>query len=260
MKSSLLILGLYLAAALLTGFGWFTPTIDLADMQADTAPNIGAWFGTDHLGRDVFAQTVQGTKVALSVGTLAAGLAVLLGALFGILAGWYGGRLDALILWLSGSVAAIPGILLILVLSWMLGGGYVGVFLAVGLVSWVGIYRLVRVEVQRLQGEPFVQSSRSFGARFSGIAWRHLLPNLAPLLATQFLLYFLFAVKAEVILSFLGIGMQGYTSWGTMIADAWTFDDLGQQRWWRLTAATGAMALLILALQRVAIRLSRRPT
>lgn len=258
MRLSLLLLGLYLLAAILTAFGLFTPAIDLADMQADAAPNPGAWFGTDHLGRDVLAQTVQGTRVALSVGTLAAGLAVLLGALFGVLAGWYGGRLDALILWLSGSVAAIPGILLVLVLSWMLGGGYVGVFLAVGLVSWVGIYRLVRVEVQRLRSEPFVLSSRSFGARFSGIAWHHLLPNLAPLLGTQFLLHFLFAVKAEVILSFLGIGMQGYTSWGTMIADAWAFDDLGQQRWWRLSAATGAMALLILSLQRIAMRIHMR--
>ncbi|MHC4823273.1 MAG: ABC transporter permease [Planctomycetota bacterium] len=254
MRWSLLILCLYLLAAVLTGFGMFVPAIDLADMQADVSPNSGAWFGTDHLGRDVFAQTVQGSRVALSVGSLAAGLAVILGALFGILAGWYGGRLDALILWLSGSVAAIPGILLILLLSWMLGGGYIGVFLAVGLVSWVGIYRLVRVEVQRLRQEPFVLSSQSFGARFPNIAWRHLLPNLGPLLATQFLLHFLFAVKAEVILSFLGIGMQGHTSWGTMIADAWAFDDLGQDRWWRLTAATGAMALLILAMQRVAMR------
>lgn len=256
MKTWLGILALYLLLAIAAGLGAFTPDLPAPGAaQVDQAPSTEAWFGTDTLGRDLFAQTVQGIKVALSVGSLAASLAILLGAFFGILSGWYRGPVDGLILWLSSSVAAIPGILLVLVLSWMLGGSYVGVFVAVGLVSWVSVYRLVRIEVQRLQAEPFVDAARLQGAPAGFLMLRHLVPNLTPVLLPQFLLHFLYAVKAEAILSFLGIGMQGHTSWGTMIADAWAYDDLGHDRWWRLAAATGAMAGLILALQRIAMRL-----
>lgn len=255
------LLVVYLVLALTAALGGFEaalPEDGSLEEVAHRAPHAEAWFGTDQLGRDLFAQTVQGIKVALSVGSLAATLAVLLGAMFGLVSGWYRGPLDAAILWLSSSVAAIPGILLVLVLSWMLGGSYVGVFVAVGLVSWVSVYRLVRVEVQRLKAAPFVDSARLQGAPARFLMVRHLVPNLLPVLLPQFLLHFLYAVKAEAILSFLGIGMQGHVSWGTMIADAWAYDDLGNERWWRLAAATGAMALLILALQRVAMRLEAR--
>lgn len=259
MKAWYGILALYLVLALAAAFGGFGTDLP-ADGQAqvDRAPHAQAWLGTDQLGRDLLAQTVQGIKVALSVGSLAASLAILLGAFFGILSGWYRGPLDAAILWLSSSVAAIPGILLVLVLSWMLGGSYLGIFVAVGLVSWVSVYRLVRVEVQRLQQTPFVDAARLQGAPTGFLMLRHLVPNLMPVLLPQFLLHFLYAVKAEAILSFLGIGMQGHISWGTMIADAWAYDDLGNDRWWRLAAATGAMALLILALQRVAMQWEQR--
>ncbi|MFK5957005.1 MAG: ABC transporter permease [Planctomycetota bacterium] len=269
MRFWLCILGIYLLIAVLGSLGLFPADIDLGLLNTDegtpavlanAAPNINAWLGTDQLGRDVLEVTLQGVRVALSVGFLAASVAVLLGALFGILAGWYGGAVDAFVLWLSGSVAAIPGILLVLVLSWMLGGGYLGVFLAIGLVSWVGIYRLIRVEVQRLRTEPFLLASRLHGASTPFLVLRHLLPNLSPILLTQFVLHFLYAVQAEAILSFLGIGMQGHLSWGTMIADAWAFDDLGHHRWYRLFGATFAMAILILAMQRVAMGLSERKT
>ena len=270
MKFWLTVFGLYLVIALLGSFGMFPAEVDLGLLETNTddgtqvlanaSPSANAWLGTDQLGRDVMEVTLQGVRVAFSVGTLAAGVAVLLGALFGVLAGWYGGRLDNFLLWLSGSVAAIPGLLLVFVLSWIFGGGYLGVFLAIGFVSWVGIYRLVRVEVKRLQTEPYLLAAKLHGATTPFLVMRHLLPNLSPILLTQFVLHFLYAVKAEAILSFLGIGMQGHLSWGTMIADAWAFDDLGHNRWWRLTAATLAMAILILAMQRVAMGLAKQRT
>ena len=257
MKLWLAILALYVLGALVTLFGWFQLEIDINNMQADLSPQVSHWFGTDHLGRDILSWAVQGCRVALIVGSLAAGVALLIGTTAGCLAGWYGGRVDGFLLWLSGSVAAIPGILLVLLISWMLGGGYAGVFLAVGLVSWVGIYRVVRSEVQRLRSAPFVVAAQLQGASSSFNIRRHLLPNMLPLLSTQFLLHFIFAIKAEAILSFLGVGMHDTPSWGRLIADAWTFDDLGSGRWWRLTAATLAMAGLILALQQVMSRLQR---
>ena len=257
MKVALIILALYVLGACASAAGWFRLEIDLDHFHADVSPGASHWLGTDHLGRDIFNLVVHGGRVALLVGTLAAGVALLIGTTAGCLAGWYGGRIDAFFLWLSGSIAAIPGILLILLMSWILNGGYVGVFLAVGLVFWAGIYRLVRSEVQRLRHAPFVLAAFLQGARAPHIFQRHLLPNMLPLLSTQFLLHFIFAVKAEAILSFLGVGMHDSPSWGRLIADTWTFDDLGSGRWWRLTGATVAMAGLILALQHITTYLQK---
>jgi ABC-type dipeptide/oligopeptide/nickel transport system permease subunit len=258
LKTWLLILALYVLGALATAAGWFHLEIDLDNFQANLAPSAQHWLGTDHLGRDLFRLAVNGGRVALVVGTLSAGVALLLGTTAGCLAGWYGGKIDTFLMWLAGSIAAIPGILLILLMSWILHGGYVGVFLAVGLVSWVGIYRMVRSEVQRLRHAPFVLAAHLQGAGATHIMRRHLLPNMLPMLSTQFLLHFIFAVKAEAILSFLGVGIHDSPSWGRLIADAWALDDLGSGRWWRLTTATVAMAGLVLALQQITTRLQRR--
>jgi peptide/nickel transport system permease protein len=258
MKGWLLVLALYVLGAIATAAGLFSLEIDLENFQADLAPSAQHWLGTDHLGRDLLSLAVNGGRVALIVGTLAAGVALLIGTTTGCLAGWYGGKIDALFMWLAGSIAAIPGILLILLMSWVMNGGYVGVFLAVGLVSWVGIYRMVRSEVQHLRHAPFVVAAELQGASAPHVFQRHLLPNMLPLLSTQFLLHFIFAVKAEAILSFLGVGMHDSPSWGRLIADAWTLDDLGSGRWWRLTAATLAMAGLVLALQQITSRLQQK--
>lgn len=258
MKAGLFVLALYVLGALATAVGFFHLEIDLDNFQANLAPSAQHWIGTDHLGRDLFSLAINGGRVALIVGTLAAGVALLIGTTAGCLAGWYGGKVDTFLMWLAGSIAAIPGILLILLMSWIMNGGYVGVFLAVGLVSWVGIYRMVRSEVQRLRHAHFVVAAQLQGAGATHIFQRHLLPNMLPLLSTQFLLHFIFAVKAEAILSFLGVGMHDSPSWGRLIADAWALDDLGSGRWWRLTAATVAMAGLVLALQQVTALLQKK--
>lgn len=254
MRICLLLLGIYLLAALLSASGLF-PLATGPEIEA--APSLAHPFGTDQLGRDLLLWSMHGSRVAVIVGSVAAGMALLLGTVAGLLAGWYGGRLDALMLWLSGSVAAIPNLLLILLLSWLLGGGYLGVFLAVGCVSWVGIYRLVRSEVQRMRALPYVTAAISQGASAGHLMRQHLLPNLRAVLGAQFLLHFVFAVKAEALLSFLGVGMHETPSWGRMIAEAWAFDDLGEGRWWRLLAASLAMAGLVLALQGLTERLGR---
>jgi peptide/nickel transport system permease protein len=217
------------------------------------APSRLAWFGTDHLGRDLFAQTMQGIRIALAVGFLAAGGAVVLGTLLGLVSGYYRGPIDGLVLWLSGAVAAIPGILLVLALASAMGPGFVSLCVAFAAVSWISIYRLVRAETCRLVEEDFVLASRANGASSGRILLRHLLPNLWPILAVQFCLAFIYAIQAEAILSFLGVGLLDTPSWGHMIADAWAFDDLGHGRWWRLTAATLALAGLALTVQKLCL-------
>ena len=253
MRKWLLLLAAYGVLALL--FGGRIQDPDLT--RSWLAPGPGGLLGTDQLGRDVLGWTLAGARVAVVVGLLAACIATALGALAGLLAGWFGGRVDATLLGIAGTVSALPGILLILVLAYLLGGGYVGVFAAVGLVSWVAVYRVVRSEVRRLRGLPYVEAALLHGAPAAHVLRRHLLPNLAPLLLVQFTLLFTWAVKAEVILSFLGVGMQDAPSWGLMMADAWGFEDLENGHWWRLAAATLAMLGLVLPVQRLGDRLAQ---
>ncbi len=258
MKKWTWVLSIYLLIGAGAALGLFHTAVDPTLERADLAPGAEALLGTDHLGRSVGIMTMEGVEIALMVGILAATLAVLTGVGVGLLAGWFGGVVDRILLWCSASVAAIPGILLVMLISRLFGGGLAGVFVAVGLVSWVGIARLVRNEVQQLRTTPYFLAARLHGAGFVQLLRRHLLPQIAPIACVQFVLLFIYAVKAEAVLSFLGVGIENRSSWGRMIADAWAFDDLGQGHWWRLTAATVAMAGLLLALQGVSSALERR--
>jgi len=243
-----LLLALYGLLALGAATGLLARNYDVQQERLEAAPPCAqALLGTDHLGRDVLARVVQGARIAFFVGSLAAGIALFLGALLGLLAGWYGGWLDEAAVWISGAVAAIPGILLILAIGFMLGPGETTVITAIGLAAWVWIFRLVRAEVLRLKVAEFVLAARAAGAGGPRILFRHLLPNLKPLLTVQFTLQFVYAVKTEVVVSFLGVGMVNEPSWGAMIAHA--RDDLPQGRWWPLTFATLAMFGLVLAVQ-----------
>jgi len=248
MKRWLVVLAVYVALALLGLTLQAAPQLDAA-----WAPiSWQHWLGTDQIGRDLYALTLAGARTALAVGLLAGATATLLGAALGLLAGWRGGWADRLVTALTAWVAAVPGILLIVVLGFLFGGGLVAAFLAVGLVSWIGTARLVRAETQRLRRAPYVESALASGADARHVIQRHLLPNLAPLLGVQGALSFLFAIKAEIVLAFLGASPAGTSSWGTLLADAAAFDDLGQGRWARVLAATLAMAVLALATQRLA--------
>jgi len=255
-RRSFLVLALYALAALAAAAGLFATEPDLA--RAWQGASAQHWLGTDQIGRDLLKQCLAGARVALLIGLLAGGTATLIGGALGLAAGWRGGATDRAIFALSALVSAVPGLLLVLVLGFLLGGGAAGVFLAVGLASWVGTCRLVRAETLRLKSAPFVEAARAGGAGGAQIALRHLLPNLAPLLGVQCALAFVFAVKAEIVLTFLGVGLGDSASWGRMLADAWGFADLTEGRWMRVVAVSAATAGLVLAVQGIADRLRDR--
>jgi len=213
---------------------------------AYTAPCAKYLFGTDLLGRSVVERVVHGTRIALVVGFLSTGIAIPIGILFGLLAGYFRKRVDEAIVWFYTTVDSIPYILLVLALALILGKGLVAVCIAIGLTSWVGACRVVRGEVIKQKELDYVQAARAMGAGTGRILFLHILPNVMHLVLIQASLIFVDAIKSEVILSYLGVGVQGEPSWGIMIDDA-RVELIGRGAWWQFAAATGAMFVLLLA-------------
>jgi len=205
--------------------------------------------GTDILGRDVLLLTLQGARVALLVGGLTCAIAVPLALLFGVPAGWFGGRLDDLVFFLVSTLASMPSILLLIALVTAIGRGPLQVCFALAVTGWVGFCRLARGETLKIRELDYVQAARALGVPEARILWRHVLPNLTHLIAITFVLTFSSLVLSEAVLSWLGLGLAG--SWGQMIDQA--RDELSREPviWWNLGAASAALFTLILAVNLV---------
>ena len=244
----LLLLAVYALCALAVWLGWLAGDSNLPQAGLESmAPSADALLGTDHLGRDVLSLLIQGTRTAFTIGVLAAFIAIAGGATLGAIGGYAGRRLDSALLWLAGAFTAVPGIVLVLIVAFALGAGVFQTAIAIGIGGWVGTYRLARAEVMRLRNQAFIEAAKLAGCSSWRIVWHHLGPNLMPLCRTQFSLYFVYAIKVEVVVSFLGLGTGALPSWGSIIAHAGT--DLPNGVWWPMTAATIALAGLVLALQ-----------
>jgi len=202
--------------------------------------------GADRLGRDVLAKALRGTQVSVSVGVLAALLAVGLGTLLGAIAGYRGGWVGAVLESLYSVFTAIPGILLILAFAAVLGRGLGSVVLILGLTGWTTVYRLVRAEFMRHARRDHVLAAEALGVGPLRRMVRHILPSVMPVVLVQLSLHVIGFIKYEVILSYLGLGVAiDQVSWGTMLAEAQGELLLGV--WWQLAVATAFMALFVTA-------------
>ncbi|HRK08040.1 MAG TPA: ABC transporter permease [Pseudobdellovibrionaceae bacterium] len=203
-------------------------------------------FGTDIFGRDILGRAVHGTSTAISIGLLASSLSLIIGVVLGALAGYFGKKVDAAVVWLYTVVDSVPYILLIPALTFVLGRGLINVFIAVGLTSWVTTARLVRGEFMKHKDRDYVLAAHAIGAGDGRKIFGHILPNVAHLAFVQFGLGFVAAIKIEVILSYLGLGVDpSQPSWGLMIDDA--KNELARPFFGNLAAATLFMFGLILA-------------
>lgn len=244
---SLTIIVLYLAIAILAKSGvLFTSAMVTDNSNTYGAMSLEHPFGTDMFGRDVLSRAAHGAATALAVGLVASGIALLIGLILGALAGYFGGAVDALIVWLYTTVDSVPYILLIPALAFVLGRGLTNVFIAVGLTSWVTLARLIRGEFMKNKDREYVQAAAALGASHGRRMFLHILPNVLHLAFVQFGLGFVSAIKIEVILSYLGLGVDVSTpSWGLMIDDAKL--ELARPFWGNFLAATVFMFGLILA-------------
>ncbi len=244
--AALAVILLYAATGLLALFHLAATHYRDSVGPAYSPPGADYLLGTDVLGRSVLERVVHGARIALVVGFVSTGIAIPIGILFGLLAGFYKKRVDDVIVWFYTTVDSIPYILLVLALALILGKGLISVCIAIGITSWVGACRVVRGEVIKQTELDYVQAARAMGAGDIRIMMRHILPNVLHMVLIQASLLFVEAVKIEVILSYLGVGVQGEPSWGVMIDDA-RIELIGRGAWWQFASATGAMFLLLLA-------------
>ena len=201
--------------------------------------------GTDILGRDVLHLTLKGARVALLIGGFTSLIVIPIALLFGMSAGYAGGRWDAVVFFVMSTLASMPGLLLLVALIMVMGRGPLQVCVALGVTGWVGFCRITRGETLKIRELEFVQAARALGASTPRILLTHILPNLAHLVLITFVLMFSGLVLSEAILSWLGIGIDG--SWGQMIDQA--RDELARDPAivWNLAAASAALFGLILA-------------
>lgn len=206
--------------------------------------------GSDNLGRSVAARLIQGTRIAFHVGIVTSLIAIPLGVLLGCLGGYFGGKVDDLVVWLCATVASMPGLLFILAISLVVGKGLLGVYLGIGLTTWVSVCRTLRAEVAKHRGRTYVAAAKVLGYSDGRIIFRHILPNVSHLILIAFSIRFPASVATEVFISFLGIGVQGEPSWGVMINNARL--RLWEGVWWEMTFVTLAIFLLVLAFNHLA--------
>ncbi len=185
-------------------------------------PSRAHLFGTDELGRDVFARTLYGARVSLTVAVAVVGLSLAVGLVLGAFAGYAGGAADTLVnIYLTNAFLALPGILLAVAFVAFLGPSLRNLIFALALSGWVNYARLVRAQVIAVREREFVQAARSLGAGPLRLLGRHILPNIVQPLLVQSAVGMAGAVLAEATLSFLGLGVQPPTpTWGAMLNDA----------------------------------------
>lgn len=238
---SLIVLLLVVAFAFLGGFveRWTNAQIDwsvLGHIPDKGMPDFanGHYFGTDNLGRDLFARTVQGSQISLMVGILGAAVAVVVGTVYGAVAGYFGGRIDSLMMRLVDILMSIPYMFVLIILLVIFGRSIGMLFVGIGLISWLDMSRIVRGQTLTLKNKEFVEAAIAGGAGHLTIIFRHIVPNLMGVVVVYATLLVPNMILTESFISFLGLGVQEPdTSWGALISQGASTLQYGT--WWQLS-------------------------
>jgi peptide/nickel transport system permease protein len=241
-KFAALVLGVTMIVAVLAP--WLAPYDPVKTKPWDSLhpPSSKYWLGADRLGRDQLSRLIYGARVSLLIGVGGVAMAVCLGILIGVTAGWYRGVWDEVLMRLMDGLSAFPSLLLALALVAITGGTVLNIILVVGIVGTPWVARVIRSQILSLREREFVVAVRGLGARPGRIMLKHLIPNcLAPVIV-QASLSIAAAILLEAALSFLGVGVRPPTpTWGGMLRHA--FETVGQAPW--LTVSPGVMIFLV---------------
>ena len=195
-------------------------------------PSAEFWFGTDRLGRDIWSQTLYGTRVALIVGFTAAATTVSIGTLVGLIAGYFGGKLEEVLMRIVDFFLMLPYLPLMIVLAAILGPSIWNIVLVISITYWPYTARVIRSQVLSLKERAFVEASRSVGASDNLLMFGEIMPNVVPLMFAEAVLMVTNAIYAEAVLAFLGLGDVSTMSWGIMLHFAYESGLMSMAPWW----------------------------
>jgi oligopeptide transport system permease protein len=217
---------------------------DLANTFA--APSRAHWFGTDQLGRDLLVRIFYGGRISLGVGLCATFVALTIGVVYGAIAGYVGGKIDAVMMRIVDIMYALPFTIFVILLMVFLGRNVILLFVAIGAVEWLTMARIVRSQIMSLKKMEFIEAARSMGFSNRRIIFRHLLPNALGPIIVYTTLTIPGVMLLEAFLSFLGLGVQPpMSSWGTLIKDG---AEKMEEFWWLLIFPGGIFSLTLFSL------------
>lgn len=203
--------------------------------------------GTDSGGVDMLSLLIAGSRISLLVGFVASVVSVLIGGTIGLLAGFFGGRTDIVLMRITDYVLVLPDVPLMIVAAALFGRSLTNIVLIIGLIYWTSTARIIRAQVKSVRERVYVQRARSLGAGNIRIATRHVLPQVAPLLTANTVLFIAFAIFAETFISFLGLGDPSSISWGRLIERAYRGDAVLNDAWWAIVPPGVCIAVVVLA-------------
>lgn len=184
-------------------------------------PSATHWFGTDELGRDIFSRVIAGTRISLFIGVVAELIALTLGVVMGSLAGFYGGWVDKFISRLMEVLSSFPFLLFALAIMMILGQGIMNIFIAIGLLGWTNVARLIRGQIMRMKQSDYVLAARAAGASELNIIFKHLIPNCMSTIIVILTMDIPGCIMTETFFSYIGMGVQPPNpSWGKMLAES----------------------------------------
>lgn len=219
--------GLFIGIALLCLIGPFFVSLFVSHSHETTqlaygaqAPSWTHWFGTDELGRDILVRTLIGGRISIGVGFAATMVALLIGVVYGMIAGYYGGRMEAVMMRFVDTLYALPFTIIVILLTVLLGRSILLIFLAIGAVEWLTMARIVRGQTKALRKQTFVDAAIVAGVPTRRILGRHILPNLLSPVIVFTTLTIPSVILLESVISFLGLGVQPpMSSWGILIKE-----------------------------------------
>lgn len=234
----------------LSGYSYYD--IDLAGKNQ--APDSNHWFGTDDLGRDLFTRTWFGARISLAIGIAAALIDVTLGVIWGSIAGYCGGKIEECMMRLADILYSLPYLLIVIILSLILGSGFGSILIAMTLLGWIHMARVIQGQIRQLKQQNFVMAAVVLGARFPRLLLKHLIPNVMGSIIVTLTTSIPAAIFVEAFLSFMGLGIQApLSSWGSMVHDG--FPALSFYPW-RLFFPAFAISLTMLSLNLIGDGLS----
>ena len=193
---------------------------DQSLIDANQSPSLSHWFGTDTLGRDIYTRVMYGARISLTIGIVTALLNLVIGVVYGGIAGYFGGKVDRIMMAIVDVLYGIPLLLYVILLMVVIGPGLMSIFIALGIAYWLNMARIVRSQIVKVREEEYIIAAETMGIPKWRILWRHILPNCVGPIIITLTLAIPDAIFTEAFLSFIGLGVNApMASWGVLASD-----------------------------------------